>query len=263
MRQGLSQLRGVEVLAKYMEGVEASLRVRGRRRRAGLRVGTVSRHVAMVGNPGTGKTTAARLLGTLYSSLGELPQGHLVEATRGDLVGEYMGATSIKTRAVIDSARGGVLFIDEAYSLALGEGLYDYGKEAIEELLSAMENHRDNLVVVVAGYEREMDRFLDSNAGLRSRFATKISFRDLTDMELALIVQDLARANDYEFAVGTKEAVRMAFSNYPRDRNFGNGRSARNLFEAMVTTHAQRVSTQPTSSLTALQPDDLPAQPTW
>ncbi|MEU4671977.1 AAA family ATPase [Amycolatopsis sp. NPDC023774] len=180
----------------------------------------------LTGNPGTAKTSVARLVGRAYQALG--CWGHVVEVARPDLVGEYLGETSKKTRAVCERASGGVLFIDEAYRLALDKE-DDFGREAVAEILLQMENHRDDLVVFAAGYPKEMDQFLETNPGLRSRFATKIEFPDYTSEELAGIFRVLAQGQGYELADDPLAELPEAMRSIPRGRGFANGRSARGV----------------------------------
>jgi hypothetical protein len=206
------------------------------RRELGLGGGQPSPHLVLTGNPGTGKTTVARLVGELYCAIGLLPSGHLVETERAGLVAPYVGQTALKTRKVCESALGGVLFIDEAYSLVGHDR--DYGAEAIDTVLTFMENHRGELAVVVAGYPTKMAAFLRSNPGLSSRFDLTIDFPDYTAAELEQIFIDLAWSNDYDVDAEVLERIRAYIAAWPRDEHFGNGRAVRKLFTEITRRHA-------------------------
>jgi SpoVK/Ycf46/Vps4 family AAA+-type ATPase len=196
-----------------------------------------------MGNPGTGKTTVARLLGSIYAAIGVLRTGQLVEVDRSGLVAGYVGQTALKTQEVIKSAIGGVLFIDEAYSLASG-GENDFGREAIETLLKAMEDHRDELVVIVAGYDEPMKEFLISNPGLESRFNKYIYFPDYDADKLMALFEIQCRKNGYKLSEESETKARALFRGIyeNRDSNFGNGREVRNRFEDMVVKQSDRVA---------------------
>jgi len=233
----LEALVGMEPVKDEINRIIAAQRLARERRRRGLLVQEISPHLVFVGNPGTGKTTVARLVGELYRSLGLLDSGHLVEADRSTLVAAYMGQTAIKTRQVCEAALGGVLFIDEAYSL-VGER-DQYGEECINTLLQFMENHRGEFAVVVAGYPEEMHRFIESNPGLRARFDMFVGFPDYSDAELEEIFLGIARASDYELSDEAMARVRSYIAAWPRWRGFGNGREVRKLFGDIARRHAE------------------------
>jgi AAA+ superfamily predicted ATPase len=206
----------------------------------------------------------ARLYGEILASLGVLEQGHLVEVARVDLVGEHVGSTAIRTQEAFDRARGGVLFIDEAYALAPEDSGRDFGREAIDTLVKLMEDHRDAVVVIVAGYTAEMQRFLESNPGVASRFSRTITFGDYSPEELLRIVRAQADEHQYQLADDAGEALLKYFTAIPKGPAFGNGRTARQTFESMVERHAGRLAhvTEPShEELQLLYPEDLPALP--
>jgi SpoVK/Ycf46/Vps4 family AAA+-type ATPase len=221
-----------------------------------------SRHLVFSGNPGTGKTTIARLVAQIYRSLGILRKGHLIETDRAGLVAGYVGQTAIKVKEVVESALGGVLFIDEAYSLASG-GSNDFGQEAIETLLKMMEDHRDDLVLVVAGYTEKMQEFLDSNPGLRSRFNKHIHFDDYGKDQLVQIFKSFCQKADFKTSVGAEDELSAIFDALIalKDESFGNARLARNLFEMAVSKQANRIVALPQIDkevLSLIEPADIP-----
>jgi len=261
-----AELEGLVGLASVKEEVRKLanlLRVQLLRRERGLGEVPVALHVVFSGNPGTGKTTVARIYARLLKGLGLLKRGHLVEVDRAGLVAGYMGQTAEKVDAVVQQALDGVLFIDEAYNL-VGNDSSDYGHEAISTLLSRMENHRDRLVVVAAGYTADMARFLDANAGLRSRFSRSWEFPDYSGRELADIFLALCRRHQMELAPDALAPLAALLRALPRDRTFGNARSVRNLFETTIGHQANRLATMDSltdSDLQILRAEDLPPAP--
>ncbi|MCZ9339606.1 AAA family ATPase, partial [Streptomyces sp. TRM76130] len=192
-----------------------------RRQQAGLKAASVKRHLVFTGSPGTGKTTVARLYGEILASLGVLEKGHLVEVSRVDLVGEHIGSTAIRTQEAFQKAHGGVLFIDEAYALSPEDAGRDFGKEAIDTLVKLMEDHRDAVVVIVAGYTAEMERFLSVNPGVASRFSRTITFGDYGPEELLRIVEQQAEEHEYRLAPGAAEGLLKYFTALPKGPAFG------------------------------------------
>ncbi|MEU3825546.1 right-handed parallel beta-helix repeat-containing protein [Streptomyces sp. NPDC029080] len=260
----LDALVGLESVKREVRALTDMIEVGRRRQLAGLKAASVKRHLVFTGSPGTGKTTVARLYGEILASLAVLEKGHLVEVSRVDLVGEHIGSTAIRTQEAFERARGGVLFIDEAYALSPQDAGRDFGKEAIDTLVKLMEDHRDAVVVIVAGYTEEMERFLSVNPGVASRFSRTITFGDYGPEELLRIVEQQADEHEYRLVPSAAEALVKYFTAIPKGPAFGNGRTARQTFEAMVERHASRVAQLPdptTDDLTLLFPEDLPELP--
>ncbi|GAA6527504.1 AAA family ATPase [Intrasporangium sp. DVR] len=256
----LDVMIGLERVKKEIHRQVALLKVEKMRVEAGLKAPRMSRHLIFVGNPGTGKTTVARLVGAIYKALGLLPQGQLVEVDRSELVAGYVGQTAMKTAEVCAKAVGGVLFIDEAYALTGDQ----FAQEAVNTLVKEMEDHREDLVVIVAGYPEPMVHFIAQNPGLASRFTTTIEFDDYSDDELVAILDSIAARAEYELTDEARRRVRHTLEATARTPAFGNGRFVRNLFEHAVGRHAWRLqdAVEPTrDDLRLLTADDVVEQP--
>ena len=241
----LDDLIGLESVKKEVRSLANFVKLQKQREAKGLKVAKVSYHLVFYGSPGTGKTTVARIIGRIYKDLGVLKKGHTVETDRSGLVSKYLGQTALKTDTVVQHAIHGVLFIDEAYALVPEDGNgQDYGQEAISTLLKRMEDYRDSLVVIIAGYKNEMQRFIDSNPGLQSRFNRYIDFPDYTSAELTDIFKMYMKKNQYTLAPDAENYLReqLDYAVAHKDRNFGNARYARNVFEKSIQQQANRLA---------------------
>ena len=256
----LDELVGLENVKTEIRSIVNFAKIQGIRKRRGLKVFPISYHLVFIGNPGTGKTTVARIVAKIYKQLGLLSKGHLVEVDRSGLVAGYVGQTAIKTQEVIAKAMGGILFIDEAYMLSNEKDVF--GQEAIDTLLKAMEDHREDLIVIVAGYESLMQTFIESNPGLKSRFNRFIHFDDYTPSELYDIFTGLCSKNQYTLSEDAEKLIKEYFTRVyeSRTESFGNGRTVRNCFEKMITNQANRMAAYEEASLEEIQrieKDDL------
>ena len=257
----LDKLIGLASVKKDVKTLANFVKIQKQRESKGLKASSASYHCVFTGNPGTGKTTVARIVANIYKELGVLREGHLVETDRSGLVAEYVGQTAVKTNKIINSAIDGVLFIDEAYTLAEG-GSSDYGSEAIATLLKRMEDDRDHLVVIIAGYTKNMKNFIDSNPGLQSRFTRYIEFPDYSADELMQIFEMNMRKYDYHFGEGAKEQLQQVLDDAiaHKDENFGNGRFVRNIFEKVLQHQADRLASESnltTEQLSSIEKEDL------
>ena len=260
--QELDELIGLESVKEEVHTLANFAKIQQQRKAQGLKVPKMSYHLVFTGSPGTGKTTVARIVARIYKDLGILKSGHTVETDRSGLVANYVGQTATKTNAVIDSALNGVLFIDEAYALVPEDARSDYGQEAISTLLKRMEDDRDKLVVIIAGYPDEMKRFIDSNPGLQSRFTRYINFPDYTEQELFDIFKLYLNKNQYTI---TDDAAQLLKDNLNyvvahKTKNFGNARYVRNIFERAVEQQANRLSAKHSISddeLSVLTKEDI------
>jgi SpoVK/Ycf46/Vps4 family AAA+-type ATPase len=260
----LDGLVGLAAVKAEVKLVTNLLQVQNLRKERGLPVVESSRHLVFTGNPGTGKTTVARLLAQIYRTLKVVDKGHLVETDRAGLVAGYVGQTALKVTEVFDSALGGILLIDEAYALNRG-GDNDFGREATDTLVKLIEDHREDIAVIAAGYPDEMHAFIESNPGLRSRFPRTIHFPDYSTDELVSIVESMCKKASYTLTAGARDATRTFFDGQVRDKGFGNGRIARNLFESAMAHQATRLVTIPNPTneqLMELLADDIVAPPT-
>ena len=240
----LDDLIGLGEVKKEVRSLANFVKLQKQREAKGLKTAKVSYHLVFYGSPGTGKTTVARIIGRIYKDLGVLKKGHTVETDRSGLVAKYLGQTALKTDTVVQHAIHGVLFIDEAYALVPEDGNgSDYGQEAISTLLKRMEDYRDSLVVIIAGYKNEMQRFIDSNPGLQSRFNRYIDFPDYTSAELTDIFKMYMKKNQYTLAPDAENYLReqLDYAVAHKDRNFGNARYARNVFEKSIQAQANRL----------------------
>ncbi len=244
LMKDLNSLVGLNRVKEKVNSLISYQKIQQLRKTKGLFIPKSTLHLAFTGNPGTGKTTVARIIGQIYKQLGLLSSGHFLEVSRTDLIAGYQGQTALKVKEVMNKSKGGVLFIDEAYSITENDNTDSYGRECLTELTKALEDYRDDLVVIVAGYTEPMKHFFQSNPGLQSRFNTFIEFDDYNEEELAGILISLCHDNDYSINNEILVIVRSYFQKIilQKDANFSNGRFVRNLFEDMVMNHAKRVS---------------------
>ena len=258
IQRELDDVVGLVDVKNYLLSLENLLKINQIRKQKGLKTNEISKHMIFTGNPGTGKTTIARLVSRMMKACGILKQGQLVEVTRADLVGKYVGHTAPLTMSVIQSALGGVLFIDEAYSLYRGKD-DSFGLEAIDTLVKAMEDHRDDLIVILAGYTKEMKEFLEANSGLKSRFANIIEFSDYTGEELMLISKSIAKGKDYVIDEASLRPLQDYFTiiQAKGDPNSGNGRLARNLVEDAILNQSKRLLEDPDAQMNLLLREDF------
>ncbi|MBQ6478781.1 MAG: AAA family ATPase [Erysipelotrichaceae bacterium] len=258
IQKELDDIVGLDFVKNYLLSLENLIKINQIRKQKGLKTNEISKHMIFTGNPGTGKTTIARLVSRMMKACGILKQGQLVEVTRADLVGKYVGHTAPLTMSVIQSALGGVLFIDEAYSLYRGKD-DSFGLEAIDTLVKAMEDHRDDLIVILAGYTKEMKEFLEANSGLKSRFANIIEFSDYTGEELMLIAKSIAKGKDYVIADDVLRPLQDYFTliQAKGDPNSGNGRLARNLVEDAILNQSKRLLEHPDEQMNMLERVDF------
>lgn len=239
----LNQLVGLDEVKQIVDEIKAYIEIGRQRAAHHLKCEQLVLHMIFSGNPGTGKTTVARLLGRLFRGMGVLARGHLVEVERADLVGEYIGHTAQKTREQLQKAMGGLLFVDEAYSLGRG-GEKDFGKEAIDVLVKAMEDYRNDFILILAGYRREMASFLKLNPGLSSRFPIQIAYPDYSVSELLEIAEMMAQQRHYSFSDASKKRLQRYLAERRTDLNFSNARLVRNLLEKSIRRQALRLSRQ-------------------
>ena len=240
----LNQLVGLERVKKEVSRLIIYQKVQSKRKESGLNIPKRTLHMAFMGNPGTGKTTVARIIGRMYYQLGLLSKGHFLEVSRTDLIAGYQGQTALKVKNVIEKAKGGVLFIDEAYSITENENTDSYGRECLTELTKALEDSRDDLIVIVAGYTEPMNHFFESNPGLKSRFNYFINFENYSSTELLDIFETLARKDDYHIDDKLKEVLLNYFNEKLESNltNFSNGRFVRNLYEDLIMNKAVRLN---------------------
>lgn len=239
----LNALVGLEKVKSKVQDLIVYQKIQKMRREQNLHSAKNTLHLAFTGNPGTGKTTVARIVGRIYKQIGLLSRGHFVEVSRTDLIAGYQGQTALKVKKVIEQAKGGVLFIDEAYSITENDHTDSYGRECLTELTKALEDYREDLVVIVAGYTEPMNQFFESNPGLKSRFNTFIEFDDYSSNELDEILVSMCKNNDYILTDEVKKKIHFYFEQQTssKDKSFSNGRLVRNLFDDLVMNHARRV----------------------
>lgn len=258
IRKEMDAIVGLQEVKDTLKSMEEHYKVTQLRQKQGLKAAPLSRHMIFTGNPGTGKTTMARLVARLFKALGLLSQGQLIEVSRSDLVGRYVGHTAPLTQQIIESALGGVLFIDEAYSLVRGKD-DSFGLEAVDTLVKGMEDHRDDLIVILAGYSREMEEFLNANSGLKSRFPNILNFADYTGSELTQIAVSLAQGKDYVIDEGCLNDLTIYFNAVQMNSaaRSGNGRLARNTVEKAILNQSRRILNDPKARMDLLLREDF------
>lgn len=257
----LKELVGLEKVKNKVYDLISYQKVQKLRKDNGLSISKNTLHLAFTGNPGTGKTTVARIIGHIYKQLGLLSKGHFIEVSRTDLIAGYQGQTALKVKNVIEKAKGGVLFIDEAYSITENEHSDSYGRECLTELTKALEDYREDLVVIVAGYTEPMQKFFNSNMGLKSRFNTFIEFDDYNEEELLEMMIQLFQKNDYELDSQMIDKIKILLAKQSNNSNVSNGRFVRNIYEDIVMEHSKRVAQieNPTiEDLKFLKEEDIP-----
>lgn len=239
----LNELIGLENVKKKVNDLIVYQKVQKLRRDNNLHTSKSTLHLAFTGNPGTGKTTVARIVGRIYKQIGLLSKGHFIEVSRTGLIAGYQGQTALKVKKVIEKAKGGVLFIDEAYSITENDHSDSYGRECLTELTKALEDYRDDLVVIVAGYTEPMKLFFESNPGLKSRFNTFIEFDDYSAEELVQILVSMCKNNDYVLSETASKKIKASLTEkvVEKDKNFANGRMVRNIYDDLIMNHAHRV----------------------
>ncbi|MBP2627678.1 MAG: spoVK [Firmicutes bacterium] len=257
----LDHLIGLSEVKKIVREIYAFIEIQRRRQQENLNTEPLVLHMIFKGNPGTGKTTVARIMSKFFCEIGVLTRGHLIEVERADLVGEYIGHTAQKTREQLKKAYGGILFIDEAYSLARG-GEKDFGKESIDVLVKAMEDHKNDLILILAGYQKEMVGFLETNPGLHSRFPIHIDFPDYSQQELLHIAEQMFRARQYSLSAETRSALLKLLLSHQSSvhENFGNARTVRNIIEKAIRRQAVRLISKASTTrqeLMLIEPTDL------
>jgi len=254
LKDELNHLVGLDKVKEEVNNLISYQNIQRIRKENGLKIPNRTLHMAFTGNPGTGKTTVARIVGKMYKQLGLLTKGHFTEVSRTDLIAGYQGQTALKVKSVIEKAKGGVLFIDEAYSITENESTDYYGRECLTELTKALEDYRDDLVVIVAGYSKPMEKFFESNQGLKSRFNYFIEFGDYSSKELMTILEHLCRQDDYKLSNELKLSLERYLNSeiQKNTENFSNGRFVRNIYEKMLMKHAVR-----TDKLVSKSVDDL------